>query len=131
MAPIRPKLEPSPSPPLDIPPTQAGLSFTSANSPDTYNRLKVRPTSGDAVLIDYLGNGHDLEIARRAGREGLSGDGDNADDDLHLYNPSGGHVANGHSLEHLASDTVHLVGAPSPSPAAGCPYTNPSPTVRS
>ena len=46
------------------------------------NRHSVRPTSGDAVLVAYLDNGRDPEIARAAGRESLPCDEESSDEDL-------------------------------------------------
>ncbi|KAJ9417242.1 hypothetical protein QL093DRAFT_2408563 [Fusarium oxysporum] len=81
MTPLRPKLEPSPSPPPDIPAAQVSLSPTSIDGRGKSNRHKVRPTSGDAVLVAYLDNGRDPDIAREAARESLPGDEDSPDEE--------------------------------------------------
>jgi hypothetical protein len=87
MAPLRPKLEPSPSPPPDIPATQ------------------VRPTSGDAVLVAYLDNGRDPEIARAAGRESLPCDEESPDEEAQ-DRPVNGNVMSEPSLQHLAAGAL-------------------------
>lgn len=75
MTPLRPRLELSPSPSPDIPPAQVSLSLslspTSADRRDKANRHKVRPSSGDAVLVSYLDDGRDPELHRAAGRQAL------------------------------------------------------------
>ncbi|KAM5345568.1 hypothetical protein ACJ41O_011429 [Fusarium nematophilum] len=106
MTPLRPKLEPSPSPPPDIPPAQVSLSPTSVDGRDKSNRHKVRPTSGDAVLVAILDNGRDPEIARLAGREGLPYDDESLDDESRQDRPADSNVMNAPSLRHLAADAL-------------------------
>jgi len=55
-------------------------SYTSDRSQS--KRHSVRPTSGDAVLVAYLNNGRDPEIARAAGRESLPYDKESLDEDV-------------------------------------------------
>ncbi|PSR74701.1 hypothetical protein BD289DRAFT_211985 [Coniella lustricola] len=61
--------QPSPSPEFEVP-----LSHVSPppkpGQPKT-KRRKVRPSQGDAVLIGYMGNGADPDIAARAGQSPL------------------------------------------------------------
>ncbi|PHH68793.1 hypothetical protein CDD82_268 [Ophiocordyceps australis] len=79
---LRPRLEPSPSPPPDIPPAH------------------IRPSSGDAVLVSYLDNGRCPDIARTAGVRALADDHDKLNN-LH----------HDHELQHLAADALQAVSA--------------------
>lgn len=81
MKPLCPKLEPSPSPPPDIPAAKVGLGSTPINGHDKANRLKVRPTPGDAVLVAFLGDNRNPDIARKAGSEGLPDDDESPNDE--------------------------------------------------
>ncbi|KAH6972269.1 hypothetical protein BKA56DRAFT_620836 [Ilyonectria sp. MPI-CAGE-AT-0026] len=81
MTPFRPRLEPSPSPPIDI-----SLS------------AKVHRSSGDSILVDYLDNGRDPEIARVAARQVLPLDEDS----------SGGKS----SLDRLPEEVARTIPAP-------------------
>jgi hypothetical protein len=105
MAPLRPKLEPSPSPPPDIPATQVSLSASCIGGRGKSNRHKVRPTSGDAVLVAYLDNGRDPEIARAAGRESLPCDEESPDEEAQ-DRPVNGNVMSEPSLQHLAAGAL-------------------------
>ncbi|KAG8354074.1 hypothetical protein FVEN_g8039 [Fusarium venenatum] len=108
MTPLRPRLEPSPSPPPEIPATQ------------------IRPTSGDAVLVAYLDNGRDPEIARAAGRESLPCDEESPDEEAQ-DRPANGNLMSGPSLQHLAAgalEAASIVTAPS-ALAATVPKTIP------
>ncbi|KAJ4264724.1 hypothetical protein NW762_004967 [Fusarium torreyae] len=128
MTPLRPKLEPSPSPPPDIPAAQVSLSPSSTDGRDKSNRQKVRPTSGDAVLVAYLDNGRDPEIARAAGRESLPYDEDSQDEEPPRQDgPADNNLMSGPLLQHLAADALQaasLATAP-PSLAASVPKTIP------
>ncbi|RGP69738.1 transcriptional regulator prz1 [Fusarium longipes] len=106
MTPLRPKLEPSPSPPPDIPATQVSLSLSCIGGRDRSNRHKVRPTSGDAVLVAYLDNGRDPEIARAAGRESLPCDEDSPDEEARQDRSVNGNLMSGPSLQHLAAGAL-------------------------
>ena len=68
----------SPKGPRDLDQTET-TSYISDHSQS--NRHSVRPTSGDAVLVAYLDNGRDPEIARAAGRESLPCDEESPDED--------------------------------------------------
>ncbi|RSL50614.1 hypothetical protein CEP53_008741 [Fusarium sp. AF-6] len=101
MAPLRPKLEPSPSPPPDIPPAQ------------------VRPTSGDAVLVAYLGNGRDPDVARLAGSEGLAApDEESFDEESRQTRPVDDSTMSRPSLAHLAADALQAASLVPISPSA-------------
>ncbi|KAM0553411.1 hypothetical protein ACHAPJ_007426 [Fusarium lateritium] len=52
-----PHPEPSPSPPPSIPTAQVNVVPSSIGGHDKFNYQNVRPTSGDAVLVDYLDDG--------------------------------------------------------------------------
>ncbi|KAM0501517.1 hypothetical protein ACHAP8_004505 [Fusarium lateritium] len=115
MTPLRPRLEPSPSPPPEIPATQVSLSASCIGGRGKSNRHKVRPNSGDAVLVAYLDNGRDPEIARAAGRESLPCDEESPDEEAR-DRPANGNLMSGPSLQHLAAgalEAASIVTAPS------------------
>ncbi|KJZ75994.1 hypothetical protein HIM_04450 [Hirsutella minnesotensis 3608] len=85
---LRPKLELSPSPSPDISPTQVSLSPPSTDGYLSSNPSKIRPSSGDAVLVSYLDNGRRPEIARAAGAQALPGDDEGSH--LHDHDPPAG-----------------------------------------
>jgi hypothetical protein len=127
MTPLRPKLEPSPSPPPDIPATQVSLSPSFIDGRDKSNRHKIHPTSGDAVLVAYLDNNRDPEIARAAGLESLPCDEDSPDEEPPRDKPADNNLMSGPLLQHLAADALQaasLATAP-PSLAASVPKTIP------
>ncbi|GAB0139202.1 hypothetical protein EsDP_00007415 [Epichloe bromicola] len=70
---LHPRLELSPSPPPDIPSAQVSLIPSPIDDSQWSNRPKIRPSSGDAVLVAYLGNGRRPEIAQAAGYRALPG----------------------------------------------------------
>lgn len=117
MTPLRPRLEPSPSPPPDIPLAQVSLS-PAFDGRDKANRHKVRPSSGDAVLVAYLDNGRDPEIHRAAGRQALPCDEDSQDDAFSLDGPTSGPVPimTVPSLQHLAAGALQAVSTRDPAP---------------
>ncbi|KAF4438942.1 Transcriptional regulator prz1 [Fusarium acutatum] len=127
MTPLRPKLEPSPSPPPDIPAAQVSLSPTSIDGRGKSNRHKVRPTSGDAVLVAYLDNGRDPDIAREAARESLPGDEDSPDEEPRRERAVDGNLMSGPLLQHLAADALQAasIATAPPSLAASVPKTIP------
>ncbi|KAI9167313.1 C2H2 type zinc finger domain-containing protein [Paramyrothecium foliicola] len=86
MKPLRLRLKPSPTPPLDIPPAQVSLSPFPVGGRCRSNRAKIRSISGDAVLVKYLGNDCHPEIANTANTDTLTG----ADDDDSVDNDSDG-----------------------------------------
>ncbi|KAI8710361.1 hypothetical protein NCS52_01581100 [Fusarium sp. LHS14.1] len=77
LKPFYPKIKPSPSPPLDTPPPKH-MPSTTANHED-HGPGKACGTSGDAVLVEHLGNGQKPEIARSAAEEDLPPDQDDKD----------------------------------------------------
>ncbi|KAF5618135.1 transcriptional regulator prz1 [Fusarium tjaetaba] len=127
MTPLRPKLEPSPSPPPDIPAAQVSLKSTSIDGRGKSNRHKVRPTSGDAVLVAYLDNGRDPDIAREAARESLPGDDDSPDEEPRRDRAVDGNLMSGPLLQHLAADALQAasIATAPPSLAASVPKTIP------
>lgn len=148
MTPLRPRLEPSPSPSPDIPPAQVSLSLSlspnSADGRDKANRHKVRPSSGDAVLVSYLDNGRDPELHRAAGRQALPCDDDDSPDaDIDAIteadaDPSPDDISSPvapvsapvmtSSLQNLAADALQVAfsGVPHPHAAvAGAPSARP------
>ena len=60
---VKPKLEPSPTPPPFILPPMVESTAK--------RKKKPGPTQGDFVLVNFLGNGNHPDIASRAGREAL------------------------------------------------------------
>lgn len=64
--------QPSPSPDFEIPLVHVSSPSMSRNGKT--KRRKVRPSQGDAVLIGYMGNGADPDIAARAGQSPLASD---------------------------------------------------------
>ncbi|KAH6604092.1 meiosis mei2 [Trichoderma cornu-damae] len=126
MTAVHPKLEPTESPPPEIPSAQVSLPPTDGFSKS--NRPKILPVFGDAVLVTYLGNGRHPEIAQAAGHQALPGGDDNfelSDDDLSQKSPSrdAGHLAgadiiqrsrtatsHGNTLQAVAADALQAVG---------------------
>lgn len=76
---VHPKLEPSESPPPDIPRAQVSFSPSPTDGYAKSNRPKIRPVSGDTVLVTYLGNGSYSEVAQVAGHQALPGGDENFD----------------------------------------------------
>lgn len=100
MTAVHPKLELTESPPPDIPSAQVSFSPPSIDGFPKSNRPKIRPVSGDAVLVTYLGNGRHPDVAQAASHQALPGGDDNfelSEDDASQKSPS--------------RDTNHLVGA--------------------
>lgn len=86
---------PSPSPEPDIPLVQVSPPPSHRNG--KAKRPKVRPSQGDAVLINIMNDGRNPEIATRAGLEALASDSEEDDcstdtesgtDDLGVRSPS-------------------------------------------
>ncbi|KAL7929467.1 hypothetical protein V8C35DRAFT_194753 [Trichoderma chlorosporum] len=71
MTAVHPKLELEESPPPDIPRAQVSFSPPPLDGFPRSNRTKIRPVSGDAVLVAYLGNGRHPEIAQEASHQAL------------------------------------------------------------
>ncbi|XP_044718032.1 C2H2 type zinc finger domain-containing protein [Hirsutella rhossiliensis] len=111
---LRPKLEPSPSPSPDIPLAQVSLSPPPTDGFINSNRSKIRPSSGDAVLVSYLDNGRHPDIARAAGAQALPGVDEDDQGQLHHPRPSSSNMAmTTPILQHLAADALQAVSAES------------------
>lgn len=125
---LHPRLELSPSPPPDIPLAQVSLSPPPIDDFPRSNRPKIRPSSGDAVLVAYLDNGRRPEIARAAGCRALPGVDEEDDDgfqgDLSPPRRVAGSTVRGRpsgnaaqplgamaspNLQHLAADALQAV----------------------
>lgn len=130
---LHPRLELSPSPPPDIPSAQVSLIPLPINDSQWSNRPKIRPSSGDAVLVAYLGNGRRPEIAQAAGYRALPGVDEEeyeGDRENNLYGdlssrqragdsgvqsrscgspPTSSSAMVGPSLQHLAADVLQVV----------------------
>ncbi|KAL6808620.1 hypothetical protein V8C40DRAFT_284864 [Trichoderma camerunense] len=70
---VHPKLELTESPPPEIPSAQVSFSPPPLDGFPKSNRPKIRPVSGDAVLVAYLGGGSHPEIAQAASHQALPG----------------------------------------------------------
>ncbi|KFA65412.1 hypothetical protein S40285_00427 [Stachybotrys chlorohalonatus IBT 40285] len=81
MKPMRPRLEPSSSPPPDIPLAQVSFSPLLPDDHSRSNRPKIRPITGEAVILDFLGNHSCSDVTRVAASEGLPFDGDDDEHD--------------------------------------------------
>lgn len=115
MTPLRPRLEPSPSPPPDIPHAQVSLSPI-FDGRDKTNRPKILPSSGDAVLVAYLDNNRNPDIHRTAARQALQ-DEDSPDEASSLDTPARGPLITAPSLQHLAAGALQAVSTRAPAPA--------------
>ncbi|KZZ99332.1 C2H2 type zinc finger domain-containing protein [Moelleriella libera RCEF 2490] len=73
MTALHPRLELAASPPPDIPPAQVSFDPLPIDDLPWSNRPKIRAISGDSVLVTYLGNGRQPEIARAAAESALPG----------------------------------------------------------
>src|SRR6187402_1107129 len=69
LKPMKINLQPSPSPPPDVPLPPVSPD-SSPGPPD--RKLKHRPSQGDAVLIAFMAGGKNLDIARNAGEAPLA-----------------------------------------------------------
>lgn len=114
MTPLRPRLEPTPSPPPDIPHAQVSLSPI-FDSRDKTNRSKILPSSGDAVLVAYLDNNRNPDIHRTAARQALQDD-DSPDEGSSLDTPASRPVVTIPSLQQVAAGAL-AVTTRSPAPA--------------
>lgn len=77
LVPKKVNTRPSPSPEPDIPMVQVSPPLRYRNG--KAKRPKVRPSQGDAVLINIMGEGRDPDIARRAGLQALHSDSEEAE----------------------------------------------------
>lgn len=69
MTPIHPKLELSPSPPLEVPATTKVSRSSERPAMHETNCKKARATPGDAVLVSYLGDGRNQDVVEAASQE--------------------------------------------------------------
>jgi len=71
LEPMKVNFKPSSTPPFEI---RSPPNALEAGPPDreTSRKPRVRPSQGDAVLIDFMGGGNYSEIARKAGNEPLA-----------------------------------------------------------
>ncbi|KAK4230909.1 metallothionein expression activator [Podospora fimiseda] len=79
LEPLRPVLQPSPSPPPPI----ASAKVSSPVNPGekrTKSRFKTKPSRGDAILIGYLGGHRSTEIADLASTQVLASEPESQDD---------------------------------------------------
>jgi hypothetical protein len=82
LKPIKPKLQPSQSPPPAVPLPQVSPEPSPGRGRKGSNRGKNRPSQGDAVLVSFMDGGKRPEIARTAGNEPLPSDDDMSDDSM-------------------------------------------------
>ncbi|OAA44903.1 C2H2 type zinc finger domain-containing protein [Metarhizium rileyi] len=133
---LHPKLELSPSPPPDIPAAQVSLEPPPIDGFPRSNRPKIRPRSGDAVLVALLDNGRRPEIARAAGYRALPGVDEEEEDSplggssiprraegspVHVLSsaivPQSLEAMASPRLQHLAADALQAVPADSRRPS--------------
>jgi hypothetical protein len=79
LKPLKPKLQPTPSPPPELPETEESPPPGSPKSRKQTRRLKSVASQGDAVLINLLGGGKALEVARIAATQLLASDDEMSD----------------------------------------------------
>ncbi|KAI9830454.1 MAG: hypothetical protein M1819_005706, partial [Sarea resinae] len=85
LQPTRVKLQPSPSPPPPIPQPVQHITFenvstrSSRRGKNRSNRVKTRPSLGDAVLLNFLGPGHP-DVARQAAENPLNSESESESD---------------------------------------------------
>jgi hypothetical protein len=72
--------------------------------------------SGDAVLVTYLDNGRDPDIAREAARESLPFDEDSPDEGPRRGRAANSNLMGGPSLQRLAADALQAVSIATASP---------------
>ncbi|KAG7403274.1 Transcriptional regulator prz1 [Fusarium oxysporum f. sp. rapae] len=107
------RLDLSPSPAPDIPPEKQ----MELGRGDKSNRHMGRPTSGDAVLVAYLDNGRDPEIARTAARESLQYEEDSLDEEPRQERTVDRNLMSGPLLQHLAADALRAASLATEPPA--------------
>ncbi|KAL7940904.1 hypothetical protein V8C42DRAFT_349130 [Trichoderma barbatum] len=85
---VHPKLELTESPPPEIPSAQVSFSPLPLDGLPKSNRPKIRPFSGDGVLVAYLGNGSHPDVAQAASHQALDGYDLSDDDEASPKSPS-------------------------------------------
>jgi hypothetical protein len=124
---LRPRIQPSPTPPLDIPATQVSLSSFPIDGRSRSNRSKIHPISGDAVLVNYMANGCQPHITHEASLQALPGadddaiDGDSDDDDEDDEDDEKPFSDRAHDDASCPDD---LIGDSAPAPPATMTLTN-------
>ncbi|RDW83168.1 hypothetical protein BP5796_04659 [Coleophoma crateriformis] len=120
LKPMRPNLEPSPSPP----PAVSQVSPDSSPGRKASNRSKVRPSQSDAVLVAFMDGGKHPEIAIGAGMEPLPSDDDSPEGSVKAIevifrrSPDLTALAAG-ALAHVDRHAQDKSVAPAPAAAAG------------
>ncbi|KAK8117644.1 C2H2 type zinc finger domain-containing protein [Apiospora kogelbergensis] len=125
MTALRPKFQPSPSPPPSIPLPRVSHPFNSGRKKSSNRRRKVPPSQGDAVLIQHMDGGKRPDIAFEAGsRPLLIGEGgeEEEEEEEESYSSSSAtssdididdeHTHNLKSLAASALSAVHTAPAP-------------------
>lgn len=116
MTPIHPKLELSPSPPLELPAAKVSASPKSHACYDLETKcFKIRTTPGDAVLVSYLANGRNPDVVLAASNEIDDDDEDDYDDD----DNDGYSTANDSTNGSRFKDEYNGAGAPRSQPRSG------------
>ncbi|KAK4167652.1 metallothionein expression activator [Cladorrhinum sp. PSN259] len=79
LEPLRPMLQPLPSPP---PPIASSKVSSPVNSGEkrTKSRTKVKPSRGDAILLGYLGGHRSNDVADLASMQGLASEAESQED---------------------------------------------------
>ncbi|KAK3987946.1 metallothionein expression activator [Cladorrhinum sp. PSN332] len=79
LEPLRPMLQPSPSPP---PPIASSKVSSPVNTGEkrTKRGLKIKPSRGDAILLGYLGGHRQNEVADLASMQGLASEPESQED---------------------------------------------------
>ncbi|KAK8123622.1 C2H2 type zinc finger domain-containing protein [Apiospora kogelbergensis] len=125
MTALRPKFQPSPSPPPSIPLPRVSHPSNSGRKKSSNRRRKVPPSQGDAVLIQHMDGGKRPDIAFEAGsRPLLIGEGgeEEEEEEEESYSSSSAtssdididdeHTHNLKSLAASALSAVHTAPAP-------------------
>ncbi|KAK7182221.1 hypothetical protein DPSP01_006942 [Paraphaeosphaeria sporulosa] len=91
LAPFRPRVTPSPSPPpiVSCYPTHQNVSHSSSRRRKKSNRRKTIPSQGDSVLISIM-DPNQPDIARQAGERALNSDSgsENEDEEMETRSPT-------------------------------------------
>jgi hypothetical protein len=79
LKPLKPRLQPTPSPPPELPEAEESPPAGSSKTRKQTRRFKSIASQGDAVLINLLGGGKALEVARTAATQLLPSDDEMSD----------------------------------------------------
>jgi hypothetical protein len=80
LKPRKPILQPTPSPPPELPESEDSPPPRSPKSRKASRRLKSVPSQGDTILLNLLSEGRALDIARTAATELLASDDEMSDE---------------------------------------------------